>query len=45
MFESLEQNSRIDVANNLTYQNYSKFFKTILKISFCGEIKIIMQEN
>ena len=32
MSESLKKNNKIDVANNLTYKNDSKFFKTILKI-------------
>ena len=39
MFESLEKNSTIDVRNNLTYQDDSKLFKTILKIRFYVEIK------
>ena len=42
MLESLEENSKIDVANNLT-TNDSKLFKTILKSRFYVEIKNIMQ--
>ena len=43
MFESFEDKNVMDVANDLTYQNYSKLFKTILKFRFYGEIKEIMQ--
>ena len=32
MSESLKKNKKIDVPNNLTYKNDSKFFKAILKI-------------
>ena len=43
MFELLEENRTIDVANKLTYQNDSKLFKTILKFRFYIEIKNIVQ--
>ena len=43
MFESLEENSAINVANNLTYQNDSKLFKTILNFTSYVEIKNIIQ--
>ena len=42
MFQSLEDNCTIDVANNLTYQNDSKLLKYILIFRFYVKIQNIM---
>ena len=44
MFKSLDQNSTINAANNLTYLNDSKFFKTILKSRFYVKINGITEK-
>ena len=43
MFESLKENSTINVANNLTYQNNFKLLKNILQFRLYVEIKNIIQ--
>ena len=43
MFESLEENSTVQVANNITYQNDSKICKAISKFRLYVEIKNIMK--